>query len=802
MVALHPISTYSEDELTRFKSYSSISQHYFQLLQKNPANFSDELRIKKHEHWLECALATYFNKYTPDDVCFYWSRKTEDLIKEAWAHCQIPEDHVNLLAYGKLGSNELNLSSDIDIVFIKETQHTDSGLLVKIKKFIQILSENTPLGFAYRLDLDLRPGGSQAPLIPNKNHFYNFYDEYLEAWHRLSFVRARPLFDNQKLGQDVLSYCQKRAYPRRLDFSVIQNIKSVRSKIEFQWYKDHEPLDIKLHPGGIRDIELYIHSLQVIYGGRHRALRTSSFTKAISELKAVKALEKEEGDFLHSFYWHLRRIENLIHIQRDTHTYRLDPLTLRDVPSLNFSLTQFQSNLIKSEGLIKGFFAPINEVKRNKPPTTQGLLPVTQKAITDIQNLKSRSIKKQQVEDLKQEILNSFIAKVQEINIDENLSIQIFRDFVFAIQSKTSLFHLLARQKDLLENLAWLFSISPYAGQILTRRPELIDSFALGQIEFNKDDDIETLLENLIDYKFLGQLTSIIYLFRNKNIDHFIQQLSVQADVIVQTLLDHLSLTYDAEPLSILCLGKWGSCEMGLQSDLDFVFLSDSKPTQKQLKVARRTINLLTSPSNVGRIYSIDLRLKPHSGAGPLILETSSLFDFIQNQAQAWQKQAYLRSRLLGSSSFFLKDQFHLLKVKDKEKDELNEISSKLLTPPQEQSIDIKYNPGGIVHSELCVQKHALMQDTPPPLSSMDELVKLLPMSEEERILLIANYKKLRRVEQMLQISSDSSSTKVVKGSEISARAARMMNNKDLIEDLRNTLNDQHKRLKKLDLSH
>lgn len=802
MVTLPSLESYSDKTLGEAKKYSPVIQQYLHQLSRKPSNYSDQVRIKKHGHWLECALATFTKQASPEEVCLFWSQKTDELLKDVWNHHDIPTKDVSLLCFGKLGSNELNLSSDIDIVFVRSNLSDGPSINTKVKAFIKTLSENSSFGFAYRVDLDLRPGGNNSPLVPTKKHFYNFYDEYLEAWHRLSFVRMRPLFNEGKLNEDLLSYCQKRSFPKRLDFSVIQEIKNVRSKIAFQWRKAQEPLDLKLHPGGIRDIELYIHSLLVIYGGRNPELKVSRMNAAITELAKVQAIGSNEEKFLREFYWKLRKIENLIHIKEDQHTYLLQKNTIEQLSQFNISESSLINELKESEKIIESFFQDHEPDKTSQPINLETFNDSSQKAIAQIRNLKSTSIKKHGIEQLKEEILAYYIHETEKISIDQDLAIQAFRDFILAIKSKSSIFHLLSRHKELLTDLAWLFSISPFVGQLLCRRPELIDSFALRQVAIDKNGDLEALWENLIDYKMLGQLMAIIHLFKKSDAPGYFRQLSEQADFIVQELLSRLSQQQKSAPLEVLTLGKWSGFELGIRSDLDFVFLSEQEPDMAQIKVARRVMTLLTSRSNAGRLYDIDLRLKPNENAGPLILHKPAFFDFIANKAEHWQKQAYLRSRLIGTNGFYLKQHFNLLRLNDEEIAQLDAIHDRLLSRPTSSLIDVKSNYGGLIHTEFTIQKLYLKQSQPPQKTSTLHLAESLDIESNIKRELKSNYNFLRKFEQILQICNDSSSTKVSPTSSGLSRIAKVMGDDDIFNSLARVIDEQWHILKSLDLNH
>ncbi len=803
MVTLPAIDDYSMAERNALSAFSPVFSHYLHLLTKPTRNFSDEIRQDKHRHWLKCALASFNNSAPTEDICRYWTEQTDQIIRKVWMSLDLEKEDISLLAFGKLGSEELNLSSDIDLVIVRENHVDPQACHPTLKKFVSLLTENTVFGFAYRLDFDLRPGGVNTPLTANKKKFFSYFDEYLEAWNRLSFIRMRPLIGPDTLNSQLFEYCRRHSFPRRLDFSVINEIKHIRQKINYQWRKANEPLDIKLSPGGIRDVELFVQSLQVIYGGKDPKLQTSNMTVAIENLRERKALKESESEFLNRFYWDLRRIENLIHIENDNHTYLLKSGFLKRIPQLDWDEKEFFENFKICNEIVGDFFTePEPAETQLKNLESEDIEERSRKAIEDIRGLKTHSLKKSEVERLKIDILNEFIAVSSKIAIDRDLAIQSFRDFVFSIKSKSSIFYLLKRHPALLENLAWLFSISPFVGQTLSRRPELIDSFSLGQVPIDLNDDLDVLLENIIDYKLLGQLFAIIQLIKEKNVEAYGRNLTEQADFIVSTLRAHLMSTLAVSELEILCLGKWSGNELGIQSDLDFVFLTSQKPSVSQMKLARRLISLLSTPTKAGKLYNIDLRLKPNESAGPLILEKSRFWDFLENKAEAWQKQAYLRSRILGNESSYFQKDFDLIRIDQKEKESLEKILARLLKKPLKNQIDVKNCEGGIIHTEFVIQKHCLLGDKPPASSSTKDILSTLEIDETEKDKILKNYFDLRRFEQIFQICNDTSSTKVAGQNFHLERLSKILGFEDAFKRLGELVSEQQELLKRLDLNH
>ncbi len=167
------------------------------------------------------------------------------------------DQKVALFALGKLGCLELNLSSDVDVLLVAENEAAVS--LPRLRKFQKLLTERTFSGFVFRVDFDLRPGGKQGPLIPTLDQFKDYYGNYGETWERLAFVRLRPLCGDDFIKKEVMAFARKFSFRRHLDFTLLEDLKNLRTKIQGHYWArtQHHVVDLKLGVGGIRDVELF-----------------------------------------------------------------------------------------------------------------------------------------------------------------------------------------------------------------------------------------------------------------------------------------------------------------------------------------------------------------------------------------------------------------------------------------------------------------------------------------------------------------------------------------------------------------
>jgi glutamate-ammonia-ligase adenylyltransferase len=238
-----------------------------------------------------------------------------------------------VLALGKLGGNELNYSSDIDLVFLYDANgQTDGSQSIGNQEFfdrlardvVRMVSENTPQGIAYRVDLRLRPEGHHGPMVESLESALHYYDVLGRTWERQAFVKARPAAGDIGLGEEFLAQLEPWIYRRYLSRADITGIRALKRRIEHRTeHEGAETTDVKTGRGGIRDVEFVIQFLQLLNGGDLSQLRTGNTLDAISRLESCGCLTHQESSLLAENYSILRKIEHRLQIMFDLQTHRL-----------------------------------------------------------------------------------------------------------------------------------------------------------------------------------------------------------------------------------------------------------------------------------------------------------------------------------------------------------------------------------------------------------------------------------------------------------------------------------------------
>lgn len=812
--SLPEISSYSENGLAQASSFSTMFSTYQRLSTQKSSNLSSEIRIYRHQNWLRCVLAELTGKTPSKEICTWWSHCADEIIIKVCDYLQTSQtpfsSKLALFAYGKLGSSELNLSSDIDLVLVGQDGSAESlrASLSFLRQFQVLIQDSTDFGFCFRTDFDLRPGGRMGPLVPTTDQFIDYYGNYGEAWERLAFVRLRPLWGDPQVISSIMTFVEKLTFRKHLDYSLLSDLKTLRQKIHSQYSHrtTEEQIDLKLGLGGIRDLELFIHALQIVHGGKDLLLRQKKTSDAFDQIEQRALLPETEIHFLRNHYWNLRHLENLVQAENDQQTH-----ILKTNFPLKVDFSSLRSQMLRCDHIVSSLLGKVDLQKRTLPETEKEQrdwllgLGYQNHAINEVWpeliSTTALSRQKERDESYRLRFLYLFIHELSSFPESQNRSLYLLRDFIKATRAKATFYSLFLNQEKLIPQVARIFSASPYLAGILSSRPELIDSFVF-KTQSPLPQDPETLLEALSERKLLSELVNGSEFLNTLDLNLLTERVSQTADSICIDLLTTIDLDCRLE---LLCLGKWGGQELGLRSDLDFILVTADDPLEKDIKTARRFFNRLTETHQKGgSLYSIDLRLKPSGKGGLVVTSLPQLIDYLSTKAEAWERQAYLRSRILtrhSTSGKILENLHQACLLREVSKDELKElerIRQGLLKNSGKSSdkIDLKYAEGGLVDIEFAVQISFLTFQQRPESPQTTKQLSQLGWSD-----LNQNYQFMRLVEQLHQAVSIASASCLEIDSEGFKFVSNLLNCSEI--ELKNRLNkvqlESSELLKRLD---
>jgi glutamate-ammonia-ligase adenylyltransferase len=787
-------------EIPRLEDYSAQDfenakwpaiQRYRALIARHSAHptLPEQIRLQRHEAWLRCALATALERADAREVCEFWSDRADELILKAWTESGCAQSGYALLALGKLGSRELNLSSDVDLILVRSD---DSILDTKaVRVFQTLLTDYSEFGFALRVDLTLRPGGQAAALVPSFSEFEYHYGYHGEPWERLAYVRMRILAGEASLVKQIRDFTLKFSYRRHLDFTLLDELKNLRTKIRHEKFETRPgAYHLKLGPGGIRELELFVHALQIIHGGRHDSLKTASTTQALLQIKKLSLLPADECDELLASYWSLRTLENRLHAYEDQQNYLVDLTKSHPALPAGFAIP-LQQLTSRVSAIADSLFGPdspesVLPADLDEQQKWLGANGFSERSLTetwpDLLAATAQSRRSEKDEEARLTFLKGFVATLAESGVDRDLGLSLLLDFVKGTRAKASFFTLLNRETRFRDDLARLFSISPYLGSLLASRPELVDEFIFRK-QADPSADLEVLLEELAERRLLVELIASNQFLSDRDLDQLSENLTRSADGIVMDLLARLREEYGAPDVSLIAMGKWGGRELGLRSDLDFIFVTPQEPRPEDHKLARRFLARMTEAHRGGSIYAVDMRLRPSGNAGPILISQTSLDLYLKNEAAAWERQAYLRARPLEAISFSPAKSGGSKGLSPDDLAELAMIRAKLFNVAKPGDLDLKLTDGGLADVEFTAQIELLKRPELFTEMSIDPstsgMIKTLETSDATWASigseLRARYRFLRSLEQLFQLTTSQSGSKLRTKSDEFRRLALVM---------------------------
>lgn len=510
-----------------------------ELRRTDPAlDVATDLRRRRNIAHARIALAQLAGLWTPDQVWQTLSLVAEALIDEAVdvARARIVERYGELLdetgapvpftvlGFGKLGSGELNFSSDVDLVFVAgrttgETAGgadaaTDAGtFLTKLAQtLIALLAEHTDAGFVYRVDTRLRPDGTRGVLVPGADAFIDYHRSWGSNWERIALLRASPVGGDRALGDRLLAALRDHIYPRHLDFESLEAMREIKDKIDREaTRRQRHGFDIKLGSGGIRELEFLVQNLQIIFGGREPSLQVRGTLPALDALAALGIMPPGIRDELADAYRFLRHVENVLQSRDDRQTQMIpadnervelaracgfagepfpDAVFNARLDAVRKLVEQEFGNLYrrKAEGLppirdavfeliendelaADERYARLAELGFRRPDEAAAHL----KRLTDGPRASTYGARSRE----QFERILPILVEAAVTSGDPDQVLNLLSEFVPRIGGRSYLYALLRENPDVIRAVATLFAGSLFLGRFFLRHPELLDTLVL-----------------------------------------------------------------------------------------------------------------------------------------------------------------------------------------------------------------------------------------------------------------------------------------------------------------------------------
>jgi glutamate-ammonia-ligase adenylyltransferase len=676
---------------------------------------------------------------------------------------------LHVVGMGKLGGAELNVSSDIDLIFAYpeegETQgprsisHHEFYTLLG-RRLIAALSEVTADGYVFRVDMRLRPYGDAGPLATSFDALENYFITQGREWERYAWIKARALTGDHRT--ELMELAHPFVYRRHMDYNAIAALRDLHRQIRREVERRDIADDIKLGPGGIREIEFIAQVFQLIRGGREPDLRTQPTLAVLPQLEKRSLLPGAAARELMEAYVFLRKLEHRLQYLDDQQTHVL-PRSEADralvAEAMGFDgYAALEAALGSHRAAVtlhfEGIFAVAPEGEHVLSPLWQegadaersvGVLAKLGFREPDAieQRLKSmRSASRyREMPAASQALLDRLVPLAVEAAAaekDPDATLERLIGLLESIARRGAYLALLKEYPQALSRLAAMMSASPWVAQYLTSRPILLDELldartlyaephwpsAVRELRGQMDDaagDTEKQMDVLRHFKHAHTMRLIAQdLAGLLPIETLSDHLSDLAGVVLDEVLRvtwRLRHTHREAPrFAVIGYGKLGGKELGYASDLDLVFLHDDaapEAAENYARFAQRINSWLTSITPAGVLYDTDLRLRPDGAGGLLVSPLASYREYQMDKAWVWEHQALTRARFVAGDRD-IGAAFESLRVavlrKERDLDSLRQAVAEMRRklhdahPNRTQLFDLKHDRGGIVDVEFAVQ--------------------------------------------------------------------------------------------------
>jgi glutamate-ammonia-ligase adenylyltransferase len=672
----------------------------------------DALRRQRHGLALAVALGDLSGEMALERVTALLSdfadQAIDEAVREAIAE-RVPDADSRgfaVIAMGKLGSHELNYSSDVDLMLLFDPgslprrERDDAGeTAVRIgRRVIEILQKRTAEGYVQRVDLRLRPSPEVTPIALPVDAAISHYESSALPWERAAFIRARAAAGDIVLGQRFLDAIQPFVWRRSLDFGVIEEVRQISARIRDHFAQNAQigpGYDLKRGRGGIREVEFYVQIQQMIHGGRDSSVRSPATLDAIQALLAARRIDEEIASELAETYRLLRTLEHRVQMVEDAQTHLLpaEHAALDNVAHLygvkngEALLGHVRAHVDRAGEIFDSLSPGERRQLSNDPDILRGELKSlgfadpksAARHIGDWRSGKARSLRSPAASQAFEAMLPGLMQAIAA-GADPDHALNRLGDIVERLSGGVNFFRLLEAHPPLARLLAKVLAHAPALADQLARRPELFEglfdasSFALPP---PADEFCETLWQAMRGHPYDVALDRARRLVNERRFALGVQLIDGHRDPLEVALgyarvaegtlqaLARLASEEFAEAhgkiesgeLIILGLGRLGGCELTFASDLDIIYLhtapqgsrSDGPkplgPNDYFNRLASRVTAALSVPTAAGPLYDVDTRLRPEGSTGMLIVSLEAFEQYQRSNAWTWEHMALCRAR-------------------------------------------------------------------------------------------------------------------------------------------------------------
>ncbi len=673
-----------------------------------------------------------------------------------------------VVGMGKLGGRELNVSSDVDLVFVyPEEGDTDGAQRLSNheyfarvgRKLIALLGDITEDGFAFRVDMRLRPYGESGPLVASFEALENYLVSQGREWERYAWIKARALTGGSARERELEAIVRPFVYRKYLDYGTLAAMRRLHAEVRREVERRELAEHVKLGPGGIREIEFVVQALQLVRGGRDPELALRPTLEALARLAARRLLPEAAARELTEAYVFLRRVEHRLQYldDRQTHTLPSDADDRARVAAMcGFGAWDAFAAALETQRarVTRHFQAVFAEAQDNgagelwqddrealahalaargyRDPAGSAARLAAVRASQRYQNLPKDSRRRF-------DALAPALAAAAAASADPDATLERGLALIEAIARRASYLALLAEHPEALERVARIVAASSWAAEFVTRHPLLLDELLDDRVLYAPPDwaafartlraliaahegDPERQMDVLREqhqaqvFRLLAQdLAGLL------TVERLADHLSALADLTLEAALElawrQVRRQREGAPrFAVVAYGKLGGKELGYASDLDLIFLyddPDERAAEAYARLAQKLNLLLTTRTAAGVLFATDLRLRPSGASGLLVSTVAGFEQYQEQQAWVWEHQALSRARLCAGDAA-IGAAFEAIRERIlRRRRDAAELAREVLAmrarmhtahPNPSGLFDLKHDAGGMIDIEFMVQ--------------------------------------------------------------------------------------------------
>ena len=601
-----------------------------------------------------------------------------------------------VLSLGKLGGNELNYSSDVDLLYIfgdgqepPEAQISNREYFVRLAQQVtEILCRTSREGAVFRIDLRLRPQGNEGELAISLSRALQYYAESAHDWERQALIKVRYSAGDESLAREFIRGVQPHVYTEGINFAAIKTALVAREKMHARRYhrKTIEPgasTDIKVDHGGIRDIEFLVQCLQRVYGGKEPWLRSGGTLFSLQKLHDKRHISGKDFHELTSAYEFLRHLEHRLQLRQGQQTHRL-PASQREMRILQRSMEGYAPGvyrLAELAGVVHSRMEAVAEIywriiyqqqmrgHHEAPDAEFQLRPPLDPALAD----QSGQQLLERIAADAPSIYESLLLDAKSPQACKNLLRFLSSAFTSSERYATVL-----RNATAIRRALTVFECSDYLTDILVRHPEEIATLADWE-DVSPPRGAGYLFEGLLEprqmagdpiFAFLaaspGSHSEKLLLLRQ----HYRRRVFASGALDINeprapyesfasttaAAEDALAAAFEIagapQGLAVMAVGRLGSGEFDVLSDADLLFVCEEGQDRFALaKAVGRMVQALAAYTQEGMVFSVDTRLRPRGGEGELLVTPVQLASYCEQEAQSWEALMFTKMRFLAGEA-------------------------------------------------------------------------------------------------------------------------------------------------------